>query len=271
MRLLIKLEACKPELTHNYYYPLSAAIYKLLRFGSPEFASFLHEIGFKLNSRKYKLFTFALQFNNCAYLKEHILLKNNSVNLYISSPLIDSFIKNFVIGTFQSQKIEICSDNIKTIFNIRQVECLPEPLFSDTMNFLSLSPMVLSIPQMKNNSMIPKYLRYHEDINEINRVLNNNLLNKYSLLNDAPPSGKEVRLEWDNSYIKRKESTGKKLTALQTIKSGSEQQTKVVGNLLPFKLSGDVDLIKTGYECGFGDMNSMGFGMAEARYSILDA
>jgi CRISPR-associated endoribonuclease Cas6 len=177
--------------------------------------------------------------------------------------MIDSFIQNFIIGTFQSQKIEIFGENIKTVFYVRQVEALPEPDFTGPLQFISLSPVVLSEPRVRNNKMVPEYLRYYDDINLANRLLNENLKNKYALLHNMPGEEKNVWLEWDRDYITQKEKQKKKLTILQTIKSGTKQQTKVVGNILPFKLTGDTDLIKTGYECGFGDMNSMGFGMAE--------
>ncbi|MDE0314038.1 MAG: CRISPR-associated endoribonuclease Cas6, partial [Candidatus Poribacteria bacterium] len=38
---------------------------------------------------------------------------------------------------------------------------------------------------------------------------------------------------------------------------------KIRGVLCPFNVSGSIPLIQTGYECGFGDKNSAGFGMVE--------
>jgi len=58
IRVLLNSLSSK-SLTVNYNYPLSSAIYNLLRLGSSEFSAFLHDIGFPLNDRKYKLFTFA--------------------------------------------------------------------------------------------------------------------------------------------------------------------------------------------------------------------
>lgn len=49
MRLLLKLKASQDgEFPYNYQYPFSSAIYKILRFGSPAFAGFLHNIGYRL-------------------------------------------------------------------------------------------------------------------------------------------------------------------------------------------------------------------------------
>jgi CRISPR-associated endoribonuclease Cas6 len=40
--------------------------------------------------------------------------------------------------------------------------------------------------------------------------------------------------------------------------------TKIRGWLAPFTVEGSNELIRLGYETGFGARNSMGFGMAEA-------
>ena len=54
MRIKLKLKSDSSSLTCNYNYPLSAAIYKLLNFGSNEFAAFLHDKGYRLNGKVYK-------------------------------------------------------------------------------------------------------------------------------------------------------------------------------------------------------------------------
>lgn len=64
MRLKVHLEAQDDSLTCNYNYSLSAAIYSYLKLSSPDFAAFLHDIGYTHLGRNYKLFTFALKFEN---------------------------------------------------------------------------------------------------------------------------------------------------------------------------------------------------------------
>ena len=145
MRIVIHLN-CKAEtsIPINYNYQLSSAIYNLLRFGSPEFSDFLHDKGYRLAGRKYKLFTFALRFEKTAIENNHLVLKSPKATLYITSPMIDPFIKNFIIGTFENKVIQI-SDKLKVIdFKIISAELIPEPEFTDKMKFLFLSPMVLS-------------------------------------------------------------------------------------------------------------------------------
>ncbi len=254
-------------LTANYYYPLSAALYKLLRFGSPEFSSFLHDIGYKLNGKSYKLFTFALRFEKFKMQGDKINLLSPIAQLFISSPLIDEFIQNFVIGTFESQKIEIANSNLKTVFEITQVGSLPEIEYKDEMHFKLLSPLILSTKREHNGKLTPYYFRYNDDINELNRIFNGNLKNKYELISTRGSDDKEVSFEWDNIYIKHLEAKGKRLTKKQTIKEGTPEETEVIGNLIPFTVKGNSDLIRVGYECGFGSMNSLGFGMADTNFT----
>jgi CRISPR-associated endoribonuclease Cas6 len=250
-------------LNFNYFYPLSAAVYKLLKFGSPEFSSFLHDIGYKLNGKSFKLFTFALRFEKFKIQNSSIKLLSTTSYLYISSPLVDDFIQNFVIGTFESQKIEIAASGSKSIYAINQVESMPEIVFKEEMKFKLLSPLILSTKKEHNGKLKPYYLRFNDNPEDLERILNNNLANKYELITGKKSENKSVSFNWDYDYIKKSESKNKKLTKKQTIKQGTSEETEVIGNQIPFTITGDKDLIKVGYECGFGEKNSLGFGMAD--------
>jgi len=289
LRLTLKITGTK-ELPLNYNYPLSAAIYKLLQFGSAEFSEFLHEIGYQEKGKTYKLFSFALRFEKPPKISNNrFYLKSDKIFLIISSPLIESFIKNFVIGTFQNQVIEVVSENIKTILAVEQVETLPEPKFENSMYFTLLSPLVLATKKKSqtrisqidtngkkqtrisrlslwgidtNEKLIPRYFRYYDDINEITRVFNQNLMNKYKLIHNSEYDGEPLKFQWDTEYIDKRLNQNKKVTKLisSTINGNV---INIKANEIPFTLEGDVVLMKVGYECGFGSQNSLGFGLAK--------
>ncbi len=266
MRVLLKLRAKKDsQLIVNYNYPLSAAIYKFLRFGSKEFSDFLHDIGFKSAGKTYKLFSFALRFDKFKINDQHIHLLEPNASLIISSPLVEQFIQNFIIGTFQEQQIELKQSGIKTIFTVEQIESLPSTFFQDKMKFIMLSPMILSTKQKYNGKLKQYYLRYNDPIDEINHVLNGNLKNKFKLIHDKAYNGKGVKLSWDENYIERMRAKKKRITKKVTIRKGSYLKIDLIGNQLPFEIEGDKDLIKVGYECGFGEKNSLGFGLVETN------
>jgi len=259
LRLILHLNcSLNTALPLNYNYQLSSAIYNLLKFGSPEFSRFLHDKGFEIDGKKYKLFSFALRPEKTEILDNHLILKSPKISLHISSPLIDSFIKNFVIGTFENQTIEI-KDKDQTIrFKIITAQIIPEPVFNNKMKFTLLSPMVLSTIKERNGKMQQYYLR-PDDIDDINRVLTKNLLNKKGLLNRNQTINEYCKIEWDSDYLQRNKRVTKKIT----INENGKYPIDVIGIQAPFTIEGDPDLIKVGYECGFGEKNSMGFGMAE--------
>ncbi len=276
MRLKILLTALNGKLPVNYNYPLASTIYNLLRFGSKEFSEFLHDIGFTLDSKRFKLFTFAIMLNQFRIEKDIFILDDPDLKLLVSSPLVDEFINNFIIGTFEKQEIYIYKNSVNYKFRINQIESLPDPEFTETMKFGLLSPLVLSTVVDTSEGMKAHYLRYDDEPDEINRILKQNLQNKYSVLASVLgnktnfPPGKTnmspipggLKLEWDDQYIQRRLKAGKRISAKVTI-DRFNTKIDVIGIRAPFTIAGNRELIKTGYQCGFGEKNSMGFGMAE--------
>lgn len=262
MRLLLRLSAGKgAHVSLNSNYALSSAIYNLLKFGSPEFSNFLHETGFVSNDKVYKLFTFSINYESTELFNGALRLKSPYAFLNISSPRVDDFIKNFVIGTFAKQNIEIYSEFIKTIFKIEQAELIPPPTYSKEMYFKLASPLVLSTHKTGNGHSQQYYFRYDDDINLINLGLEKNLMNKYEAITGSKYLGDGIKITWDDEYIKNAVSKGKRLSKKVSILKEFDNPIDIVGIFCPFNIAGDIELIKVGYECGFGEKNSMGFGM----------
>lgn len=264
MRLKFKLKSHKTEfITPDYYYPLSAAIYKKLNFGSAEFSKFLHEEGYKLNGKRYKLFTFSLQFEKFKFLNGSIKLLSPDAYLYISSPLINDFIRNIILGSFINQKIEIHGGGTTSAFYIEQAEEISEPEFSGRENFIMMSPLALSTKRSEKDRTRIHYFRYNDDLREINRVFNKNLTNKYFLLKNEEYSGPGINLTWDEDYINRILRRNKFPSKKIAVKKAGIPPVEIKAIQTPFTLEGDPELMKIGYQTGFGEKNSMGFGMAE--------
>lgn len=235
----------------------------MLKFGNPEFSRFLHDKGFKIEGKKYKLFSFALRFEKAIARKEGIELQSSAAYLYVASPLIDSFINGFIIGALGGVSIDLKIDDLDYKFIIETAESLKPPDYSEIMSFTLLSPLVISTKRSEDNSVPPYYFRYDDPIEEINRIVSNNLANKYKLIHGEYPAGGNIEIEWDKKYIARALKANRKLSRKITIKT-SESEIDIVGIEAPFTAIGAPDLIRTGYECGFGEKNSMGFGMVES-------
>lgn len=249
----------------NFNYPLSAAIYYLLRFGSEEFSEYLHNIGFQTEGKTYKLFSFGIQFKEKVKVDHKIFRMNSdTVFLYVTSPLVDKFLNNLLVGSFTEQQITLFADGHKSVLQIEHIETLPEPVFENKMKFIPISPLVIGTKRERNNRLRTYYLRYYDDINEFSRIFNQNLINKYALVTGKNYEGDNLKFNWDTNYIDEKLKKNKKVTRLINNKiRGTIIQIKA--NEIPFTLEGNKELIKIGYECGFGSQNSLGCGLVEVE------
>jgi CRISPR-associated endoribonuclease Cas6 len=78
-------------------------------------------------------------------------------------------------------------------------------------------------------------------------------------------NGKGVQLKWDDDYAIKAFKQGKRLSKKVTINKDINNSVDIIGIFCPYTVEGDVELIELGYECGFGEKNSMGFGMVKAE------
>lgn len=264
MRLKIHLTAGKEAtLPVNYNYALSAALYNLLKFGTPEFSEFLLKKGLIMDQKIYKLFCFSLRPEKSTIVDNKIVIKSKNIYLYLSTPLVEDFVTTFISEGLQRKKLVVCADNQKSVMNIEKVEVLSEPKLKEKTKFLLLNPLVLSTRREIDGRIKQHFLRYDEDNEKINRILNANLSSKYNLLHNKMYSGPGVKLSWDQTYIERQLLKGKRISKKVAITKDPANPINIIGIHAPFLLQGDPSLMEAGYKCGFGEKNSMGFGMAE--------
>ncbi|MCF8266263.1 MAG: CRISPR-associated endoribonuclease Cas6 [Melioribacteraceae bacterium] len=262
MRIALLLKTDQEYFPLNHNYSASSAIYSLLRFGSPEFSSHLHNIGYRINGKNYKLFTFALRPNKYKIEKAFYRLESPYMRLFVSSAMNEEFFRNFILGSFKRQTIDIVVDNRTFNLSIEQMEELPSKFDSNQGHFILKPPIVISTKRVKDDVMTQHYFRYYDDINEISRVFNSNLINKYNLTHHEDYSGQPLNFSWDYDFINKRISNNKKVTKLIQIKRPRMKPINIIANDIPFTLEGDNELINTGIRCGFGEKNSMGFGYA---------
>ena len=260
LRFKLKYEGEQP-IPVNYNYFLSSAIYNTLGFTNPIFAKQFHDVGFITDGKKYKLFSFALRFEKFKIEKNRIKLLSPNADLIITSVLIDDFLKSMVMGAFSLQELNLTINREKFLFVIKQIEEIPKQNFSRKTYFKMLSPLVLSTHEANPELNSQYYLRYNDDVNLINRIFLNNLNNKYSLIKGKSYNGEGVKFSWDMNYLRHAISKNKNIVKKTTIFM-SGNNINVIGNIAPFYLEGDTELMEIGYEAGFGEKNSMGFGMA---------
>ncbi len=249
----------------NYQYPLSCAIYKILSGSSPEYSEWLHNKGYIDNTGKpRKLFTFSHLI-----IDPKPALQNDSLRIsrlskaviFVSSPMLEDFIQNFVQGIFINQTIAVGNSVTVGRFMIERVESMPLPDFKETMSYKCLSPILLSTMEEHNGKLSQHYLR--PDDTRIEETVKNNLLHKYEVMHSKTFDCKTFKFALDKEYINRKGGANK-ISKLITLNKDKEE-IKVKTFIAPFVLETSPELHKLAYECGIGEKNSQGFGMVEER------
>lgn len=251
MRIRVKFIAHqKPfELPINYNYHITSLIYHVLASSSQDYSRFLHDEGYRSGQKHFKLFTFSqLLIPKRCIEGDQIVSDSKQMELLISSP-IDEFVNHLAYGLLQQRSVKIASAD----FKIESIETLKTPDFSQEMKFKCLSPIVVSTMIKRDDGLTPYYYRY-DDPGFVEGV-KKNLLKKYALVYGKIPAAADLEITFDQKYIEQKHR--------QIYKLIDYKGTKIKGVFAPFVARGAVDLMQIGYEAGFGEKGSMGFGMVE--------
>lgn len=252
----------------SYEYYLATVIYRWIELSSTAFAEFLHKQGYTLNGymRRFKNFCFSQLFpERSRVINDHLHIFSGTINWYIGIP-VEEAVKHLVVGMFEKHEFFIGREINK--FLIQQVEILPEPVFTSSMKFKTLSPITVSVVENDkkniNNAdkkkIIARYLK--ADDPKLSDALRNNLLLRYEALYNKKPESDDFRCLPDEEYI-RKRGGVNRVSKLVTIKQDTTQETKVRGFRCPVTLEGSTELVKLAYDSGLGEKGSMGFGMLE--------
>ena len=235
----------------SYQYEISSFIYKTLNKSDPVFTTWLHEKGYCSGNKPFKLFTFSmLNIDKFNISGDRIIILSPTINFIISF-LINDAINPFILGLFKEQHIIIGDNKTQVEFDVSQISALPDIEFKEQMSFSTISPIFVDTfdPGKRYNSYISPY---HPDYSII---IHNNLLEKYRLAYKKEPDK-----SWPVSQIKPLSEPKSKLI---TIKSGTENYSKIKAYNFKFGITAHPDLMRAGYYGGFGRLNSQGFGCVE--------
>jgi CRISPR-associated endoribonuclease Cas6 len=243
MRLKITLLSNKNiVLEPGYGYQLHSLIYNLLDKVS---ANLLHDKGFELKNRFFKLFTFSEILETYNHDKEqNLFFFPNQVNFYISSPvdwILEQIAKNGIM------KEGITLGNNKTQISAMQV--LPkQQITANKIKIKALTPIeVHSTLEKKDGSKKTYY--YSPAENEFSQLINENLRKKWEVYHKQPCLY-NIRISPVN------------------IRHCKEKIRKFKGTVIKgyqghYFLEGDAPLLELAFDTGLGSRNSAGFGMIE--------
>jgi len=164
-------------------------------------------------------------------------------NVYFefSSPKKDIVVA-LVNGLLEKGEVEIADAELI----LSSIEVLKEKEIGNKENFITLSP--ISVTTVKGSNGYRKIVDLYPDEPKFYENLRKNLIKKYTLLYGKEPENKEL----DIKVIKAKPKRIK-------IKNTYHRCVEMV-----FKARGSRELLQMGYQAGFGERNSMGFGMVKA-------
>jgi CRISPR-associated endoribonuclease Cas6 len=248
MRIELTLESPRPQtrLPLNSNHALASCIYRTLATSSSRYAEHLHQEGHRFHGKRFKLFTFSqLRVPRRQVQGEYLLVQSPLLYWMISSP-VDDFVMHFANGILARGMVELGDVALR----VRAVQALPPPAYTPTMRFTCLSPMTVSTHTDKAGLHPLQYCRLEDGFYD--KVVEN-LRRKYTLLTGHDAGHLSLSMAFDPDYMASRDG--------RIHKTIRYKDTRIFGYLAPFTVRGDIELIRVGYECGFGDGNSKGLGM----------
>ena len=231
----------------NYNHWLSAAIYHYLARSDGEYADFLHNDGYIVEKKHFKLFTFSQLMARQRRVQAQTIHFGSTLVWYVSSPM-ERFLSHFADTLLTEGRLFIGPHRLQ----IQDVRIPRVPQFTSEMRFRCISPIVMSTSREQNGKLRCHYCT--PDDAELSKLIRRNLLRKHeAIYGNQPLHDDRLSFRFDAGYLHRKRGRVTRLVDYKGI--------KIRGTLCPFSVIGSPALIRVGYECGFGDKNSAGFGM----------
>lgn len=232
----------------NYNHLLVGVIYRFLAESNSEYADFLHDEGYHAAEKRFKLFTFSQLMAKHRQIAGEQIHFRSTLTWFVSSQ-VEQFLSHFA-DTLLTQGILSLGEHPLKILDVT----IPRsPQFRSEMDFRCLSPIVMSAVRAHDGQRRTHYCL--PDDPQLSELIRQNLIRKHEAIHGCTPQDDRLSFHFDDAYIRRKQGRVTRLVDFKGI--------KIRGILCPFRVSGSVALIRIGYECGFGDKNSAGFGMVE--------
>ena len=223
-------------------------IYRFLAESNPEYADFLHDEGYRATGKRFKLFSFSQLMAERRQINGDQIHFGSTLTWFVSSP-VEQFLSHFADTLLTQGILSLGRHQLK----IMDVTIPRVPRFRSEMEFRCLSPIVMSTVRINNGQRRTHYCL--PDDPHLSELIRQNLIRKHQAIHGRTPQDDSFSFRFDDAYIRRKQGRVTRLVDFKGI--------KLRGILCPFRVSGSVALIQTGYECGFGDKNSAGFGMVD--------
>jgi len=245
MRLEIEFFSSEiKKLSFNYNYYITSAIYDLISEHNKDFSQMLHDEGYKVGNKKFKLFVYSrLMPERYSIDKDYMIIHKGITRLYINSP-----IKEFINSLGNSMMKKGLMRINDQIFKVNNIYLKDDFVFDYGTEFVTLSPIVVTTGIRKDGQVKPRTV--HITDSKFIENIKNNLIKKYYLIYGKLPENMSIDIKFDKEYIKRNRRGHLIHFKGITIK----------GFIIPFVMTCANDIKKVAIDCGLGENNSIGMG-----------
>ncbi len=237
-RVTVALKKKGIIIPYDHQYFLYSYILRTIERVNPSYSFELHR------PRKYKHHTFSyLMAKNRKSERNGVKVLDDHVYFFISSPDVE-FLKTLVEGMLSHPEFRI--RDVKGY--ISEVRILKEPEFRGKMAVKTLTPIVIKKaekPVIKDGKKKIVWRELYPNDAEFASRLVENLKKRFADYFGRNADKKDLKIKVLEFKPKRHNIAG----------------TYHRGSLCKMIVEGDKDLIKYGYDAGFGEKNAMGFGM----------
>lgn len=203
-----------------------------------ELATFLHDEGYNVGGRSFKLFTFSRIIGKCKNENRNLNF-GKRIELIVASPL-EFFCKSIANSMLQSTNLYLGQNNLSA----EQIQINNEEVKEDKIMVITMSPITVYSTLMKpENKKYTCYFMPRES--DFNRLITENLIKKFIAFNN--PSITTGNIE---------------VLPLGPVKQNITYFKNIIvkGASGKFLIKGNKELLQLGLDTGFGSKNSQGFG-----------
>jgi CRISPR-associated endoribonuclease Cas6 len=228
-------------LDYNYYYELMKEIYSAMKISNIKRTEKLHNEGYKIDNKIYKLFTSQLFIENATYQANGIVIKKGTkLRLMISGAKIT--VEDAISGFIKKGNLKL----FKNYFKIVDMENDKKINLNEITLYKVRNPIVASIQD--ENKKIVYVSPYQQEV--YFKILANNLKRKYKLIYNKEYEG-ELYFDVEDIFsIKKKLISNIKTKGILIGYSGFE-----------LYIQASKEMQRVAYYCGVGSNNSLGMGL----------
>lgn len=225
----------------NYNHLIQGFLYRSI---SPKLAGMLHDKGFPVGKRKFKLFTFSRILGEYSIDKRRGLISFSSPFSLVVSSAMKEFIEEAAEELIRKESARISSERVY----FHSVEVSNLDIDKEKLRIRMLSPVTI-YSTLSHSDGRKKTYYYSPFEEEFSRLISENARKKFKAFYNKEPKG-EIRL------APLKVNNGNQ-------KIVSYKETVIKGWTGVYELRGDPGLMKIAYDTGLGGKNSQGFGCFE--------